>query len=85
VIGSHRCPGLLEATPNDIPVRSRRGITFLPDMTAADSRLVELVHATQAAKPAHALDIALADIEDTYGADAALAVARVIKYPNRLN
>lgn len=70
---------------SDIPVRSRRGITFLPDMTAADPRLVALVDAAQAEKPAQALDIALAEIEDTYGADAALAVARVMEYPKKLN
>jgi hypothetical protein len=80
--------GLTQAfavAPDDIPVRSSRGITFLPDMTAADPRLVHIVDATQAEKPAQALDIALADIEDTYGADAALAVARVMEYPNQLN
>ncbi|WP_163797768.1 hypothetical protein [Mycolicibacterium sediminis] len=54
-------------------------------MTSADRRLRVVVDAARSDKPAQALDLALADIQDRYGADAALAVARVMKYPNKLD
>ncbi|BBY28936.1 hypothetical protein GCM10023114_12000 [Mycolicibacterium sediminis] len=57
----------------------------MPDMTSADRRLRVVVDAARSDKPAQALDLALADIQDRYGADAALAVARVMKYPNKLD
>lgn len=68
--------------PTQAPIRSLRGLTFLPERTDSDPALVTILDpAAVNQPPASALDRALADIEKVYGTESVAAVARVMEYP----
>jgi hypothetical protein len=68
--------------PTMEPVRSLRGLTFLPERSTDDPQLVRIVAPGAPGKPpTQALDTALADIQKSYGPEAAAASARIMEYP----
>jgi putative intracellular protease/amidase len=64
------------------PVRTLRGLTFLPDRLASDPQPIRgVAPGATGQPPAMALDRALDDIKRAYGLDAAHATERVMEYP----
>lgn len=64
-----------------MPVKTRRGMTILPDRASDDPALVDVVTLPEGTTPMRTLDDALASIEKSYGVEASTTAARVMEYP----
>ena len=70
--------------PSDAPIRTRRGLTLLPDRVSGAANAPQAMVPTLAAgKPAEAMDAALEAIAARSGKDVADLVALQMEYPRR--
>lgn len=63
------------------PVKTRRGLTILPDRTEAEARSLRRLGLLDRTPPLRVLDLALKDIEADYGRPTAAWVALQMEYP----
>lgn len=69
--------------PSPAPVRTRRGLTLLPDRVSSRGEVDAMLPSPERERPAAALDRALEGIEARYGERTAALVAVQIEYPWR--
>ncbi|HMJ10145.1 MAG TPA: DJ-1/PfpI family protein [Polyangiaceae bacterium] len=63
------------------PIRTRRGLTLLPDAVAGERRNVVMLSPPSSSEPAHDLPAALEGIAARHGMDSAAIVALQLEYP----
>lgn len=75
------CSQAVSVSPTNVPVASRYGLRFLPDVAGASKKLDLALPALADIAPGRVFDTTLAAIEARYGAKTAHAVAIEFEYP----